>query len=277
MKLALIQQNPTVGAIVANSALVTTAVSEARQAGADLAIFSELFLSGYPPKDLLRREGFVAACDRAVGQLAADRCRADWRADRPSDAARLARRPGRQCRAACCTAAKFARPSTRCCCRITTSSTNAVTSARRTTCAPIAFGGRDLGVHICEDAWWGEPDTFYHTDPEAFPDPVARLAEQGRRRADQRLGQSVRSRQAGAATATAAAARRRGIGVPFRVRQSGRRQRRSGVRRQQLRVQCGRAEVVDELAGFRDRLPVDRPGSVASRRAIAAVARPTAS
>ena len=178
MKLALIQQNPTVGAIVANSALVTTAVSEARQAGADLAIFSELFLSGYPPKDLLRREGFVAACDRAVLQLAktlpgeigvliGHPTQRDLPDSRVANACSLL--SGGEIRA---TVHKLLLPN------------YDVFDERRyfrpaDAVAPIAFGGRNLGVHICEDAWWGEPSTFYHTDPEAFPNPVAQLVELG--------------------------------------------------------------------------------------------------
>ena len=45
--------------------------------------------------------------------------------------------------------------------------------------APIEFAGRSLGVHICEDAWWGEPATFYHQDPCHRSDPLAALAQQG--------------------------------------------------------------------------------------------------
>jgi NAD+ synthase (glutamine-hydrolysing) len=44
---------------------------------------------------------------------------------------------------------------------------------------PVSFLGKRLGVHICEDAWWGEPETFYRSDPEQFSDPVERLAKQG--------------------------------------------------------------------------------------------------
>jgi NAD+ synthase (glutamine-hydrolysing) len=41
------------------------------------------------------------------------------------------------------------------------------------------FGDLRLGVHICEDAWWGEPDTFYHDPLAAQADPIAVLAEAG--------------------------------------------------------------------------------------------------
>ncbi len=44
---------------------------------------------------------------------------------------------------------------------------------------PIEFRGRQLGVHICEDAWWGQPDTPYHDWPTPVIDPVAELAHAG--------------------------------------------------------------------------------------------------
>src|SRR5260370_7925937 len=71
MKPAVAQINPTVGDVSGNSDLVSAAARRAREAGADIVVVSELAISGYPPKDLLLREGFVDACDRAVAKLAA--------------------------------------------------------------------------------------------------------------------------------------------------------------------------------------------------------------
>jgi NAD+ synthase (glutamine-hydrolysing) len=59
MRLALVQQNPTVGDLEANAAAILRALSRARDLGADLAITSELALLGYPPRDLLERPAFV--------------------------------------------------------------------------------------------------------------------------------------------------------------------------------------------------------------------------
>ena len=70
MKTALVQLNPTVGDVRGNLQLVRDAVQQAAQSGAELVVLSELILSGYPPRDLLLREGFVEACDRAVDELA---------------------------------------------------------------------------------------------------------------------------------------------------------------------------------------------------------------
>lgn len=60
MKVALIQLNPTVGALRANADKIIFAAREARAQGARLAIASELVVTGYPPKDLLDRPSFLA-------------------------------------------------------------------------------------------------------------------------------------------------------------------------------------------------------------------------
>src|SRR5260221_13731415 len=70
MKIAVAQLNPTVGDVSGNSHLVCVAAKRARAAGAELLVVSELLISGYPPKDLLLREGFASACDGAVARLA---------------------------------------------------------------------------------------------------------------------------------------------------------------------------------------------------------------
>jgi NAD+ synthase (glutamine-hydrolysing) len=71
MRLALAQLNPTVGDIGTNAASIVAAVATAREAGADLLATTELAISGYPPKDLLLMEGFVASCERAAREIGA--------------------------------------------------------------------------------------------------------------------------------------------------------------------------------------------------------------
>ena len=46
-------------------------VVEAREAGADLLLFPELALTGYPPEDLLLRPGFLESCHEAMERLTA--------------------------------------------------------------------------------------------------------------------------------------------------------------------------------------------------------------
>jgi NAD+ synthase len=71
-KLALAQLNPTVGAIEANLTAARAARLAAARDGADLVLFPELYIAGYPPEDLVLKPSFVAACRAAVEALAAD-------------------------------------------------------------------------------------------------------------------------------------------------------------------------------------------------------------
>jgi NAD+ synthase len=68
--IACVQANPTVGAVAANEALAARYLAQATAAGADLALFSELFLIGYPPEDLALKPAAVAACRAALDRLA---------------------------------------------------------------------------------------------------------------------------------------------------------------------------------------------------------------
>lgn len=70
MKIALAQFNPTVGDFAGNAARIRDMASEAKKRGADLAVFSELCLCGYPPLDLLERPAFLERSRAALGKLA---------------------------------------------------------------------------------------------------------------------------------------------------------------------------------------------------------------
>ncbi len=70
MKLALAQVNPTVGDLAGNRRLVEESIHRAREARADLVVFPEMVLTGYPPMDLLHREGFVKDQLRELETLA---------------------------------------------------------------------------------------------------------------------------------------------------------------------------------------------------------------
>ncbi len=71
LTLALAQLNPTVGAIEYNTQLMLTAAANAAGQGADLVLFPELAVTGYPPEDLLFRDDLHARVDSALGELAA--------------------------------------------------------------------------------------------------------------------------------------------------------------------------------------------------------------
>ena len=67
LRLALAQMNPTVGALSLNREKIVEFWTRAHEAGADLVVTPELALSGYPPEDLLLKEGFI---DDVFGELA---------------------------------------------------------------------------------------------------------------------------------------------------------------------------------------------------------------
>ncbi|WP_183188625.1 NAD+ synthase [Ancylobacter tetraedralis] len=69
---ALAQLNPTVGDIAGNTAKVRATRALAAEQGADLVLFTELFVAGYPTEDLVLKPAFQAACRRAVEELAAE-------------------------------------------------------------------------------------------------------------------------------------------------------------------------------------------------------------
>lgn len=71
LRIASIQANPTVGDIPGNLARARALLAEAEAAGADIALFPELFLIGYPPEDLVLKPAAVADCAAAVTELAA--------------------------------------------------------------------------------------------------------------------------------------------------------------------------------------------------------------
>ena len=69
LSIALAQLNPTVGDLAANAALVRRTRDEAGALGADLVVFSELVLVGYPPEDLVLRPALVEGSARVLREL----------------------------------------------------------------------------------------------------------------------------------------------------------------------------------------------------------------
>lgn len=180
MKIALAQLNPTVGDLSGNYQRIRETVQQAEQAGADLVLFSELIVCGYPPKDILLREGFVEACDRVVERLARDikseigvilghPSGRDLPAGRIANAASLLHQGKVVSRVQ-----KLLLPN-----YDVFDEQRYFRHADINHIKPIEFQGLKLGLHICEDAWWGQPDTFYHNQPLELPDPVKLLAEAG--------------------------------------------------------------------------------------------------
>jgi len=69
LRLALAQINTTVGDIAGNAAKVQDWLQQARAQQADLVLFPEMTLTGYPPEDLLLKPDFIAAARRALDEL----------------------------------------------------------------------------------------------------------------------------------------------------------------------------------------------------------------
>ena len=70
MRLALAQINSVVGDLDGNRARILERLEDARAAGADVVLFPELAVTGYPPEDLLLRPGFVRAAEHSLDQIA---------------------------------------------------------------------------------------------------------------------------------------------------------------------------------------------------------------
>lgn len=167
MKIALAQINTTVGDISGNRDRAIRAMEEARTAGADLAVFPELCLTGYPPRDLIGLHGFVDSNLEALRQIA----------DRTENLGvvigfldRNRKKEGRDFHNA---AAFLLEGKIRAVIHKTLLPTYDVFDEDRyfepsDSVQPVPFGGRNLGISICEDAWNSEdfwPKPLYTTNP----------------------------------------------------------------------------------------------------------------
>ncbi|GAA4302153.1 NAD+ synthase [Compostibacter hankyongensis] len=69
MKIVLAQQNYHIGNFEANTRQIIDGIREAEARGADLVVFSELCVCGYPPRDFLEFEDFIRRCEAAIDQI----------------------------------------------------------------------------------------------------------------------------------------------------------------------------------------------------------------
>ena len=167
MIIGLLQLNSTVGDFAANREKLLGAYAQAVALGAEFVLAPELFLCGYPPRDLLQREDFVeanlTALAETAGKIGAVPLCVGF-VDRNSE------RPGRALRNAAAVLQDG---------RIIWRTTKSLLPtydvfdedryfepARHI--APFEFNGRKLGITICEDIWNDEdfwPERLYRGDP----------------------------------------------------------------------------------------------------------------
>ena len=179
MKITMAQLNPIVGDLGGNKRQIISTYDAAAKAGSDLVVFSELFLTGYPPWDLLERPWFIAATSDAVDEIVAHTASfsgagllfgtprpAQIKAGKPLYNSAIFAAAGR----VLLEQHKSLLPTY-----------DVFDETRYFAPAPeintVAFKGEVLGITICEDAW---------TQAELWPrgrlysfDPVSRLADQG--------------------------------------------------------------------------------------------------
>jgi NAD+ synthase (glutamine-hydrolysing) len=170
VKVALGQINPTIGDFEGNRRLVLEATAAAQAQGADLVLFPELALAGYPPRDLLERTGFLEAAAASLAALAS--------ALAPSRAAVVVGFPerlpaGPSGRTVANSAALIENGAVTHVVRKSLLPTYDVFDEWRyfepaVEVAPVPFRGRMLGLSICEDIWndadfW--PRRLYRRDP----------------------------------------------------------------------------------------------------------------
>ena len=162
LRIVLGQINPTVGDLTGNADQILAAAAQARDAlQADLVVFPELVLTGYPAEDLLNRPGFMDACERGLNRLQ-NRLSgihaligAPVRGERGLLNAAVLLGDGRRCGVAF----KGRLPND----GVFDERRHFVSAGRPG--AVLTVKGHRLGVVICEDAW--------------YPEPIGRLAQAG--------------------------------------------------------------------------------------------------
>jgi NAD+ synthase (glutamine-hydrolysing) len=180
MRIALAQINTTVGALAKNADRVIHFLEQGREQGADLVVFPELTLTGYPPLDLLDRPSFITHNLEALDRVAAAT------AHRPAALVGFVHREegrvgtGLFNAAALCAEGKIQSIHAK-----TLLPTYDVFDERRYfDPAPevkvAEFKGHRLGISICEDAWNDAQFWSQMARPRRYEvDPVERLAGQG--------------------------------------------------------------------------------------------------
>ena len=167
MKIGLLQLNSTIGAFASNGEKLAAAYAKAVARGAHFVVAPELFLCGYPPRDLLLREDFVAANLTALAEAARQVGAV------PLCVGYVEKNPNRPGRALSNSAAVLQNGKIIWRTAKSLLPTYDVFDEDRyfeagKTVEPFVFQGRRMGITICEDIWNDEdfwPERLYRRDP----------------------------------------------------------------------------------------------------------------
>ncbi len=169
------QINTIVGDLAGNEAKIAAAYDKAAAAGADLVVFPELAITGYPPRDLLLRSGFIQKNLETLERLAQKTGKTGMLV---GFVGLNARRPGREATNAAALLHKGRIVATRAKSLLPTydvfDEDRYFEPAEEN--APIDFNGTRIGVTICEDVW--NDDDFWR-DRRYRRNPAMDLASQG--------------------------------------------------------------------------------------------------
>ncbi len=178
MRIALVQLNTVVGDTFGNAGRMVEAIRRAAAEGADLVVFPELSVSGYPPRDLVERPAFIVQCARAVERLVEESTRHPGLGivvGAPLDSPSATGKGVANAALLVADGAAVHRQD-----KLLLPTYDVFDEARyfepAESVATVRFRGEVLGLSICEDAW---------NDPALFPrqpyrvEPIAMLAQQG--------------------------------------------------------------------------------------------------
>lgn len=170
MKIALAQLNPTVGDFKGNTGRILDYARRAGDAGAQLVVFPELSIPGYPPQDLLEDDNFLNHCQRSLDTIAEATVQPGMPAILCGTALHSTVRPGKWARniAALCYDGKVQFVQQKMLLPFYDVFDEQRYFQPAESQALVAFRDEVLAITICEDAWndkdfW--PERFYTNDP----------------------------------------------------------------------------------------------------------------